>query len=97
MHQLVPAVQYIQANRARYRLMEQFNEVFAEIDLFIGSMLGVTNLTGHPEISLPIGFDAKGQPMSLRFTGKLFGEEEMLLLAKAYQDKTSFHRERPAL
>jgi Asp-tRNA(Asn)/Glu-tRNA(Gln) amidotransferase A subunit family amidase len=96
-HELVPAVQYIQANRARYRLMEQFNAVFAGLDLFIGSMLGVTNLTGHPELSLPHGFDAKGQPMSLRFTGKLFGEEEMLLLARAYQEKTTFHRERPKL
>lgn len=96
-HELVPAVQYIQANRARYRLMEQFNEVFANIDLFIGSMLGVTNLTGHPELSLPHGFDSKGQPASLRFTGKLFGEEEMLLLARAYQEKTAFHLKRPTL
>ena len=96
-HELVPAVQYIQANRARTRLMEEFNEVFAGIDLFIGSMLGVTNLTGHPELNFPIGFDAKSQPVSLRFTGKLFGEEDMLLLAKAYQDRTSFHRERPKL
>jgi Asp-tRNA(Asn)/Glu-tRNA(Gln) amidotransferase A subunit family amidase len=97
LHELVPAVQYIQANRARYRLMETFNEVFAKIDLFIGSSLGVTNLTGHPEISLPHGFDAKGQPASLRFTGKLFGEEDMLLLAHAFQTKTSHHLKRPKL
>jgi Asp-tRNA(Asn)/Glu-tRNA(Gln) amidotransferase A subunit family amidase len=96
-HELVPAVQYIQANRARTRLMEKFNGVFSGIDLFIGSMLGVTNLTGHPELSFPIGFDAKGQPVAGRLTGKLFGEEEMLLLAKAYQEKTAFHRERPKL
>jgi Asp-tRNA(Asn)/Glu-tRNA(Gln) amidotransferase A subunit family amidase len=96
-HELVPAVQYIQANRARYRLMEEFAKVFDSIDLFIGSMLGVTNLTGHPELSLPHGFDSKGQPASLRMTGKLFGEEDMLLLAKAYQEKTSFHLPRPKL
>jgi Asp-tRNA(Asn)/Glu-tRNA(Gln) amidotransferase A subunit family amidase len=97
LHRFVPAVEYIQANRARYRLMEQFNEVFANIDLFIGSSLSVTNLTGHPELSLPHGFDAKGQPTSLRFTGKLFGEEEMLLLARAYQSRTDFHLKRPNL
>jgi len=57
----------------------------------------VTNLTGHPEISLPHGFDAKGQPTSLRLTGKLFGEEELLLLAAAYQSKTEFHLKRPKL
>jgi hypothetical protein len=43
--------------------------------------LGVSNLTGYPEISPPHGFDAKGQSASLWFTGKLFGEENLLLLA----------------
>jgi Asp-tRNA(Asn)/Glu-tRNA(Gln) amidotransferase A subunit family amidase len=93
----VPAVEYIQANRARYKLMEEFNQVFDKIDLFIGSSLSVTNLTGHPEISLPHGFDSKGQPTSLRFTGRLFGEEDMLLLARAFQSKTDFHLKRPKL
>lgn len=97
LYRLVPAVEYIQANRARYRLMEQFNEVFSKIDLFIGSSLNVTNLTGQPEISLPHGFDSKGMPTSLRFTGKLFGEEEMLLLAQAFQNKTDIHLKRPKL
>jgi Asp-tRNA(Asn)/Glu-tRNA(Gln) amidotransferase A subunit family amidase len=96
-HELVPAVQYIQANRARYRLMESFAKVFEGIDLFIGSQLGVTNLTGHPEISLLSGFNAQGQPQSLRLTGRLFGEENLLLLAHAFQQKTDFHRRRPNL
>lgn len=96
-HQLVPAVAYIQANRARYRLMETFAKVFAGIDLFIGSQLGVTNLTGHPEISLVSGFSAQGQPSSLRLTGRLFGEEDILLLAKAFQTKTDFHLKRPKI
>jgi len=97
LHRFVPAVEYIQANRARYKLMEEFNQVFDKIDLFIGSSLSVTNLTGHPEISLPHGFDSKGQPTSLRFTGRLFGEEDMLLLARAFQSKTDFHLKRPKL
>ena len=97
LHRFVPAVEYIQANRARYKLMEEFNQVFDKIDLFIGSSLGVTNMTGHPEISLPHGFDSKGQPTSLRFTGRLFGEEDMLLLARAFQSKTDFHLKRPKL
>ncbi len=97
LHQLVPAVAYIQANRARYRLMETFAGVFSGIDLFIGSQLGVTNLTGHPEISLVPGFNAQGQPASLRFTGRLFGEEDILLLAHAFQLATDFHLRRPPL
>jgi len=97
LHRFVPAVEYIQANRARYRLMQEFAKVFDKIDLFIGSSLGVTNMTGHPEISLPSGFDSKGQPVSLRFTGRLFGEEDMLLLARAFQGKTGHHLKRPKL
>jgi Asp-tRNA(Asn)/Glu-tRNA(Gln) amidotransferase A subunit family amidase len=95
LHRFVPAVEYIQANRARYRLMQEFAKVFDKIDLFIGSSLGVTNMTGHPELSLPSGFDAKGQPASLRLTGRLFGEEDMLLLARAFQNKTDHHLKRP--
>jgi len=97
LHRFVPAVEYIQANRARYRLMEEFAKVFADIDLFMGSSLSVSNLTGNPEISLPHGFDSHGQPTSLRFTGKLFGETEILLLAHAFQQKTEHHKQRPKL
>lgn len=97
LHRFVPAVEYIQANRARYLLMQEFDRLFSSIDLFVGSALGPTNLTGHPEISIPHGFDQRGQPTSLRFTGKLFGEEEILLLAHAFQSKTDFHLRRPKL
>jgi len=97
LHRFVPAVEYLQANRARYRLMEEFAKVFADIDLFIGSSLSVSNLTGNPEVSLPHGFDSKGQPASLRFTGKLFGETEILLLANAFQQRTDFHKKRPQI
>ncbi len=97
LHEFVPAVQYIQANRARYRLMETYHEFFKDLDVLIGSALGPTNLTGHPEIAFPQGFDSKGQPVALRLTGKLFGEAEILLLAHAFQQRTDFHLRRPKL
>jgi Asp-tRNA(Asn)/Glu-tRNA(Gln) amidotransferase A subunit family amidase len=97
LHRFVPAVEYIQANRARYRLMEEYAALFAGLDLFVGSALSATNLTGHPEISIPHGFDSKGQPTSLRFTGKLFDESEILLIAHAFQKKTDHHLKRPRL
>ena len=93
----IPAVEYIQANRLRTRIIEQFNEVFDELDLFIGSSLGLTNLTGHPEISLPHGFNSEENPTNLRFTGKLFGEAEILLLAHAFQSATDHHLKHPKL
>jgi Asp-tRNA(Asn)/Glu-tRNA(Gln) amidotransferase A subunit family amidase len=97
LHRFVPAVEYIQASRARYRLMEEYAILFKDLDLFIGSSLSATNLTGHPEICLPHGFDAQGQPTSLRITGKLFGEKEISLLAHAFQQKTQHHLKRPQI
>ena len=96
-HEFVPAVEYIQANRARYRLMEAYRDLFKDMDVLIGSALGPTNLTGHPEIALPQGFDSKGQPSALRLTGSLFGEADLLLLAHAFQRRTDHHLKRPRL
>ena len=93
----IPAVEYIQANRLRTRIIEEFNEVFDDLDLFVGSSLSLTNLTGHPEISLPHGFNSEGNPTNLRFTGKLFGEAEILLLAHAFQSATDHHLKHPNL
>ena len=92
----VPAVEYIQANRLRTRIMHEVDEALGELDLFVGSNLGLTNLTGHPEVSVPGGF-FEGTPTSLRFTGKLFGEAEILLMAHAYQSATDHHTKHPQL
>jgi len=97
LHGLVPAVQYIQANRARYRLMKAYDEFFEGLDVLVGSALGPTNLTGHPEMAFPHGFDSMGQPAVLRLTGRLFGEADILLLAHAFQQRTGHHLKRPKL
>ena len=95
----VPAVEYIQANRYRTKLMEKMNKIFEDVDVFAEvthSNTTLTNLTGHPAVIVPIGF-VEGKPTSIVFTGKLFGEAETLSVAKAYQDATDFHLEYPKL
>ena len=92
----VPAIEYLQANRLRMRIIEDLHEALGDFDLFVGSNLGLTNLTGHPEISMPSGFH-EGSPTSLRFTGKLFGEREILRLAHAFQMATDHHLQHPPL
>jgi Asp-tRNA(Asn)/Glu-tRNA(Gln) amidotransferase A subunit family amidase len=92
----VPAVEYLQANRLRMRIIEDLHEALGDFDLFVGSNLGLTNLTGHPEISMPSGFH-EASPTSLRFTGKLFGEREILRLAHAFQMATDHHLQHPPL
>jgi Asp-tRNA(Asn)/Glu-tRNA(Gln) amidotransferase A subunit family amidase len=92
----IPAVDYIQANRFRMRVMQQLDEAFGDLDLFVGSNLALSNRTGHPILSVPSGF-ANGSPTALHLTGKLFGEPEILLLAQAFQSKTDFHLQHPRL
>lgn len=98
----IPAVEYIQANRLRTLLMRQMDERMADIDVFVtpsygGNSLLITNLTGHPTVVVPNGFDDKGTPTSIAFIGDIFGETETLQLAKAYQDATGFHLEHPTM
>tara|TARA_B100001013_G_C24402623_1_gene360670 strand:- start:306 stop:617 length:312 start_codon:yes stop_codon:yes gene_type:complete len=98
---MIPAVEYIQANRLRTIAMERFEMVMQDIDVvltpsFGGSMLLLTNLTGHPQVVIPNGYRSDdGTPTSVSFVGKLFGDAEALLLAKAVQDATDYHRHHP--
>ena len=91
-----PAVDFIQANRFRTRVMERMDEAMSGLDLFIGSHQLLTNRTGHPVVSMPSGFH-NGLPTALHFTGKIFGDSEILLLAHAFQAATGHHQRRPPI
>ncbi len=98
----IPAVEYIKANRIRTQLMMDMQKVFDQVDVYVhpswaSPSLRITNLTGHPCVVVPNGFQANGRPTSISFTGKLFGEAELLSFVKAYQDKTDFHKKHPNL
>jgi Asp-tRNA(Asn)/Glu-tRNA(Gln) amidotransferase A subunit family amidase len=54
-----------------------------------------TNLTGQPSMTVPHGFNEKGNPTSLTFIGRVFGDAPMLALAKAYQEATGWHLKHP--
>jgi Asp-tRNA(Asn)/Glu-tRNA(Gln) amidotransferase A subunit family amidase len=110
-YRLFPAPDYVNANRARMLLMQEMDKLMAKIDVYLlpydyadytpnpvaDRSTGITNLTGHPSVTLPHGFDEKGHPTGLTFIGKLFGEAQMLALAKAYQDSTGWHLKHPKL
>ena len=99
---LFPAVEYLQMNRLRMLMMQGMEEALREIDVYVAPHEGspntrATSLTGHPAVSVPNGFDDDGTPTGILFVGKLYGEAEMLRLAKAYQDATNFHLQHPTL
>lgn len=96
----IPAIDYIQANRARTILIEQLNKTMKGIDVFIAPAFGqnllATNLSGHPCVVLPNGF-RNGLPTSITFTGQLFGEGKLLKIAQAYQKSTDFDQKHPLM
>ena len=56
------------------------------------------NLAGICGISLPCGFTKSPKlPIGLQLLGKPFGEETLLKIARAYEQDTAWHRERPPL
>ncbi|RMD93975.1 MAG: amidase [Calditrichaeota bacterium] len=98
----IPAAEYIQANRLRTLVIQEMDKLFAKIDVYVvpsfgGANLLLTNLTGHPCVVVPNGFNDKGSPTSISFIGDLYDEATVLAVAKAYQDATDFHLKHPPL
>nr|WP_227006350.1 amidase [Rufibacter latericius] len=98
----IPAVEYIQAQRVRYQLIQEMHKMMQKVDVYVSpsfasSNLVVTNLTGHPCVVVPNGFSTRNLPTTITFIGKLFGEADLLAFAKAYQDGTDFHKKHPSL
>lgn len=96
----IPAVEYIQANRLRYKIIQEMEMI--DVDVYVapsfgGNNLLLTNLTGHPCVVLPNGFNEDGSPVSISFIGKLYDEATLLAVAKAYQDATDFDERHPPL
>jgi Asp-tRNA(Asn)/Glu-tRNA(Gln) amidotransferase A subunit family amidase len=62
----IPAVEYIQAARARRMAMDAVAKVFEEFDVIVAptnsQQLAITNLTGHPAVILPNGFRGDDAP-----------------------------------
>jgi Asp-tRNA(Asn)/Glu-tRNA(Gln) amidotransferase A subunit family amidase len=101
--EFIPAVEYIRANRIRTLLMQAMAEVMSKVDVYVGGNdLLITNLTGHPSVVMPNGLRKQRDsdvetPTAITFTGRLFGESELLAVAKAYQDATGHHLKRPPM
>ena len=98
----ISAVEYINANRIRYMLIQETQRLMEKIDLYIapsweGDNLLLTNLTGHPCVVLPNGFSEKGTPTSISLIGRLFDEGRLIAFAKAYQNATGFHKQHPSM
>ncbi|MHB8931264.1 MAG: amidase [Melioribacteraceae bacterium] len=98
----IPAVEYINANRIRYILIQEMQKIMEKVDLYIapsweGNNSLLTNLTGNPCVVVPTGFTKDGILTSITFMGRLFDEAKLIAFAKIFQDATDFHKQHPKM
>ncbi|GMN62206.1 hypothetical protein TIFTF001_031298 [Ficus carica] len=109
---LIPAVDYVQAQRARGKLIREVEQSFRNVDAFIGNAsdwekVCVGNLVGLPLIVVPTGFKPISNFTStydVRRTAITTGvyapprkDHIVLALAMAYQSVTNHHKQRPPI
>ena len=100
--QFIPAVEYLRAARLRKLLQRELDEVFRDVDVYVTgtSDLTMTNLTGHPKVVLPFSFlESQGHraPGTMTFTGRFFGETDLLGVAHRFQRELPERSDRPPL
>ena len=98
----IPAVEYINANRLRYQLIIELNEMMTDIDVLItptyaGPQLLMTNLSGHPAVVLPNGSYKSDNPGTITLIGNHFDEASILSFARWMQELTPFEDEHPKM
>lgn len=99
---LIPAVEYINATRHRYLLMQHMKTFFETVDVVItptygGRQLAITNLTGHPALVMPTGFNQRKLPTSITLVGKLYDEATLLQVGHLLQQATSWDDVHPEM
>ncbi|KAK4569305.1 hypothetical protein RGQ29_004631 [Quercus rubra] len=108
---MIPAVDYVQAQRARGKLIQEVREIFT-VDAFIGNATDwekvcMGNLVGLPLIVVPTGFKNISNPPSsgsrrrTTITTGIYApphhDHIALALAMAYQSVTDHHKQRPPI
>lgn len=97
----LPAVEYINAHRARALMASKFEAEFGDFDVIVtdhfwDEAFTICNGTGHPQAIIPWGLD-KGEPKSVSVIGRLYSEGLASGVANIIQKSQNFHRLRPNL
>lgn len=96
----IPAVEFMQARRLRRRCMKRAAELFADVDALIapqrhGPLHALTNLTGHPALTLRQEFRADGTPRAVTLWGRLYRDGALLALGIALERALGLSDRRP--
>ena len=81
---------------AAFKIGERVND---PLQMYLADIFTIAvNLAGICGISLPCGFTSNQLPIGLQMLGGMWQEEKIILrVAHAYEQSTSWHRERPPL
>lgn len=94
------AVEYVQSLRVRQRVMEKFEAELGDYDLILSGdrgshMLITSNLTGHPQLYIPLGPDRRGRSRGISVIGRLYEEGKVCALGQALCLQKGFYRQTP--
>ena len=97
----VSAADYLHASRLRLQLMQQLAQVFRSVDLYVGGDdLVMTNLSGHPCLSLPVIMqDQQPEPRALccTLTAGLYDEATLLAAGSLIESRADVLKHHPSL
>ncbi len=98
----ITAVEYLQLQRFRRECLGILEEIFSSVDMLMapayadkGNVLVLTTATGHPSITLPIGFTENDMPDSITLFGKPYGEASLIRAAELISESFNLGGRRP--
>lgn len=97
-----PAIEFVQAQRFRRKVMQMMNNKFANIDAmispsFAARLLLITNNTGHPSLTIRCGFNDNGTPHGITMLGRLFDEGTLCRIGMALEKELGVWNKRPQI
>ncbi|MEE2940533.1 MAG: DUF6265 family protein [Planctomycetota bacterium] len=102
----VPGVEFLRAQRLRSLAMVALDRALRDVDVIVhgpygAGVLQLTNLTGHPTVAAPFVPEAgprrDGSPYTVCFTGHLDCDEQLLSIARSWQNAHPGHVRHPPL
>ncbi len=98
----VPGVELVQSLRFRRQCMNMMMEKMAGVDLVIdptntGPLCMITNSTGHPSLTIRIGFGDDGLPRATTLVGGLFDEGTLVRVGNVLERELGVWETRPTL
>ncbi|MDN3203910.1 amidase [Algoriphagus sediminis] len=98
----ISAVDYVNMSRQRRLLIEEVHAIMKNYDVIVTPTFGdpqlqITNLTGHPALCLPNGFNDEGSPTSITLLSNIFDEGKLIMLGELIQNNSDWQAKRPPM